>query len=74
MILKRDGWLNLDNLERMTLENLHDPDRAPVCEEGSVPRFVFIQQLMGNFVVIGDISDLFGNVVSKHAESVNWTF
>lgn len=65
---KKDGWLNLDDLERMTLENLHDPYRAPVCEEGSVPRFVLIQQLMGNSIVIGDIFDLCGNVVSKQSQ------
>ena len=66
MFLKKDGWLNLV-LERRTLQNPHD--RALVCMEGSVPRFVFIQQLMGNFTVICDIFDLLGNVVSKQRVS-----
>lgn len=67
MFLKRDGWVNL-NLERMTFENLHDPcttpTRASVCK-----RFVLIQQLLGDFVLICDIFGLFGDVASKQEVS-----
>jgi len=34
-----------------------------------VLRFVFMQRLIGNFIVICDIFDLFGNVVSKQRVS-----
>ena len=56
----------LDALKKGRLFEPRPPTtRAPVCMGGSGPRFVFIQQLMGNFIVICDIFDLFGNIVSK---------
>ena len=37
----------------------------PVCMGGSVPQSILVQQLMSDFIIICNIFDLFGNVVSK---------
>ena len=62
-----DGWLNLV-LERMAHENTcTTPTRASVGMEGPMPRYdLFLSDsFMSNFVVIYDIFDLFGDIVSK---------
>ena len=64
MFSKRDGWLNFVP-EKMTHEYLHDPYWS-FCLHGRVYGKIFVSQLlMGNLNVICDISNLFGDVVSK---------